>query len=239
MEATLRLSVLCALLLLLPATVSAAERRANVWDIAIGSPVSSITGRFVDIACGTNGGPPSIAIDSFSAFATCPPEPSGLHEVYFRYDDRLEYRARALEQAREIARIGGTRLYDFPVIVSVLIDDTGTIRGRRIVSDPRPNFGTNRSRHEFWTLGNLLRRSLSLAWDCASREPANGERPVGSLFVKASCTAQGDGTVISLSQHFFHKSGQTFIDPHTGKYLPDAFESESRFEEIDARFIHS
>lgn len=79
--------------------------------------------------------------------------------------------------------------------------------------------------------------SLASDWGCESSSPTGGERPVGSFFVKTRCVATRTDTVMAVSQHFFHKAGQTFIDVHTGKYLPEGFESETRFEEVDARFI--
>ena len=78
--------------------VHAAEPRAEIWDIPLGIAVGEITADFADLACGSNGGPPSRRLASFADFATCRPEKSGLHEVYFRYDDEQEYIARSLEQ---------------------------------------------------------------------------------------------------------------------------------------------
>jgi hypothetical protein len=46
---------------------------------------------FGELACGSNGGPPRAAIEDFADFAKCRPEPSGLHEVYLRFDDEEEY----------------------------------------------------------------------------------------------------------------------------------------------------
>jgi hypothetical protein len=120
----------------------------------LGTHVSKITDSFVDIACGTNGGAPSTALKSFTEFMKCKPEASGLREVYFRYDDELEYWARAMELEREIKVYRGTQMYDYPVIVSVLIDEQGIVQGRRIASDAR--YPDIIERQELWTLGNFL-----------------------------------------------------------------------------------
>ena len=71
--------------------------RLNVWDIKIGEAAAKIPDGFINYACGTNGGPPSLPIANFTEFRKCRPDANGLHEVYFEYDDELEYRARALE----------------------------------------------------------------------------------------------------------------------------------------------
>ena len=44
--------------------------RANIWDIYVGMPVSEVPWRdFIDISCGTNGGPPSLPLAGFGDFA--------------------------------------------------------------------------------------------------------------------------------------------------------------------------
>ena len=93
--------------------------RSNVWDVKIGMTSGQVPEHdFIDISCGTNGGPPSIPIGSFKNFAKCPPEGTGLHEVYFAYDDELEYWARANEYVTWIAIYTGTKVMDQPVILS-------------------------------------------------------------------------------------------------------------------------
>src|ERR1700738_5111664 len=64
--------------------------------------------------------PPRRRLPGWSDFARCPAEPSGLHEVYFEYDDEYEYIARARDLEREVARWAGTTEASFPVIVSAL-----------------------------------------------------------------------------------------------------------------------
>ena len=73
---------------------------------------------------------------AFEDFATCPPEPSGLHEVTFTYDDEQDYIALALELEYKFLK-GGTSIFAHPVVVSVLVDQGGIVQGRRIVTDNR------------------------------------------------------------------------------------------------------
>src|SRR5258708_30375807 len=69
----------------------------KIWDIKLGIPISELPLKdFVDPACGTNGGPPARVLKGFEEFAVCPVEQTtGLREVWFRYDDEMEYVARA------------------------------------------------------------------------------------------------------------------------------------------------
>src|SRR5262249_18026592 len=115
-------------------------RRATVWDLKLGQPVSAqpSSDEFRGFACGSNGGPPRQALSGWGNFMRCPAEPTGLHEVYFEYDDEYEYIARARDLPGEVARWAGTTETGFPVIVSALFDDPGGLRLIRIVTDPRP-----------------------------------------------------------------------------------------------------
>ena len=72
----------------------------QIWDMKFGTPVGDLPDEeFVDPACGTNGGPPGLRLGSFEEFAKCRAESSGLREIWFRYDDELEYIARAARDA--------------------------------------------------------------------------------------------------------------------------------------------
>lgn len=155
--------------------------RLNVWDIHIGEKASEIPDGFNNYACGTNGGPPSLPLASFAEFKKCRPDANGLREVYFEYDDELEYRARALEDKAEIRMYAGTTAYEFPVVASVLFDDAGLARGVRLVTDPRQHLSRDRS--EFWTLANFIRQRFGDdGWQCKDLPPKEGEHAVGVLF---------------------------------------------------------
>src|SRR5437667_9626765 len=72
-------------------------RRATVWDLKLGKPISAQPSpdEYRGFACGSNGGAPRQPLSGWSDFARCRAEPNGLHEVYFEYDDELEYIAPA------------------------------------------------------------------------------------------------------------------------------------------------
>src|SRR6266481_3555721 len=114
-----------------PAGAQQRPPRLEVSDFALGSGVDQLPDEFVDLACGTNGGPPSVPLNGWNDFRRCRPEPSGLREVYFRYDDELEYWAKANNLADQMEQFSGTKTYGFPVIVSILIDAEGTVGGIR------------------------------------------------------------------------------------------------------------
>jgi hypothetical protein len=207
-------------------------KRFSIWDIHLGEAASAIPDEFVNHACGNNGGPPAIPLANFSEFKKCKPDANGLREVYFEYDDELEYRARALDLPMEINMYAGTTVFEFPVVASLLFDDAGRVRGERIVTDPRQQL--TRKRIEFWEMGNFLRQRFGANdWTCKDLPREEGESPVGSLFIKNRCERTGDGLHLFLEQRFLQKKGQNFVDPHSGQSQPQAFDSATRFEMYD------
>jgi hypothetical protein len=206
-----------------------APTRSEVWDLKLGTPAAALPIDFDTYACGTNGGPPSVPLSGWSDFRRCRPEASGLREVYFRYDDELEYWAKANELPTEIERYSGTKVYDYPVVLSALFDAAGTLRGLRIISDPRD---PTRSRDEAYTLRNFLTARFGRdGWSCTDLPADEGEEPVGRTFIKQDCRKALDGpALVVLQTRYFRKKGQHQFDPYSSKETQGQFESSVRFE---------
>jgi hypothetical protein len=226
--------LLGAALLILGAATAAApaqERppRLEIWDLKLGTPVGELPDEFVDLACGTNGGPPSVPLNAWSEFRRCRAEPSGLREVYFRYDDELEYWAKANDLQDQMEQYAGTKTYGFPIVASGLIDAQGVLRGIRIVSDPRD---TSQNRDEAYLLRNFLTSRLGRDdWQCQDLPLVEGETAVDGVSVKQDCHKQIDPkTSASLSTRYLRKAGQSRFDPHTGRETTGQFDSTVHFE---------
>jgi len=209
-------------------------RRLEVWDLQLGTPLEQLPDEFTDHACGTNGGPPGAPLTGWRDFRRCRAEASGLHEVYFRYDDELEYWAKANNLLAQMEQYAGTKTYGFPVTVSALIDDGGTLRGVRLVSDPR---GEGEKRDEAYLLRNFLTARFGRdSWSCESLPPEAGETPVAGIFIKERCRKEIDGgTAASLATRHLRKAGQSQFDPRTGRETAGQFESTVRFELLRER----
>lgn len=204
----------------------------TIWDIKFGEPVTQFPDTEVaEIACGTNGGPPSTPLRSFADFATCPPEKSGLHEVYFTNDDEQDYIARAMELEYRVMQ-GGTSIYAHPVVFSVLADDQGIARGIRIITDER---ASERDRRVAVTLArNLKSRYSNWAQSCENLEPTAGQEAVGKIFVHEICTATSpDGeSTLRLEATYFRKKGQVSINTETQTINKNYFQSATRLEVV-------
>jgi hypothetical protein len=188
------------------------------------------TDGFGEFACGSNGGPPRTKLEGFTDFARCRPEPSGLHEVYLRFDDEEEYVGKAIDDDLYTRKIG-TRVAGHPVILSVLFDAGGILRGIRFVTDPRAAPNERRMAHLLRMAA--INRYGPGGWTCTDQPPVAGETPVGGVFIKQRCrktTAERD---LDVEAHFLRKPGQSETDPATGDYRPGQYESWTRFELLD------
>lgn len=205
---------------------------ASVWDLSLGQHARELpTAQFAEFACGTNGGPPSTRIDSWTDFARCRPEAAtGWREVYFQYDDLYEYVALARGDMQRAALYANTSVYSRPVIASVLFDDDGFMRGLRLVTDPRVD---TRTREEAYTLGGFLQARYDGDWQCESLPRLDGETPFRGIFIKRLCTLVDDQTGVTrtIETHFYRRPGQTLFDANN---IPTEgyFESLARLEEF-------
>lgn len=226
-----------------PAAAEPALRRSTIWDLVLGAQISAQPSpqEFKGFACGSNGGAPRAPLTGWADFKRCPADADGLHEVYFEYDDEIEYIARAHDNEREISRWAGTHEVTFPVIASALFDDAGILEGIRLVTDPRPDHKNDiteadrKKREESYQLGGVMaaRFSIEAERDCKALPPAEGESSVGSLFIKQVCErsdpAAGRRYVVRVN--LYRKPGQSGVNPQLPTQLTQGqFESSARLE---------
>jgi hypothetical protein len=209
--------------------VRSQELATKIWDIRLGTPVAALPlDQFVDPACGTNGGPPSRVLPGFADFALCTlDKATGLHEIWFRYDDELEYVARARRSEIMIRLYQANALGGQPIITSLLIDDSGLVQGYRIVNDPRAAGGT---RIEAYGLVDMFKGMVAPGLDCTDLPPAEGERPIEGLFVKQTCETKVDGQVTRIEARHYYRPGQFLVNPNDNRLNQNEFESSARLE---------
>lgn len=221
-------------LAVLPAPAQAPDR-GEIHGLKLGLEAPSMTmDGFGELACGSNGGPPRQPLDDWKGFAKCRAEPSGLHEVYVRFDDEEEFIGRAIDDPEYAGGRAGTRVAGHPVILSALFDDAGLLRGLRFVTDPRANPVERRMAH-------LLRLAIinhydPAGWTCADLPADSGETPVGGIFIKQHCEKTTAERRMTLDARFLRKKGQSDIDPATGDYTSGQYESSTRFELMDPSY---
>ncbi|MBT5859608.1 MAG: pentapeptide repeat-containing protein [Alphaproteobacteria bacterium] len=199
--------------------------RPSIWDFVLGTHAADIdpTG-YMDFACGSNGGPPMLFLGGFGDFLKCAPEPSGLREVYFRYDDENEYWARAYGLLTQIEIFQGTTTHGHPVIISLLFNEAGILHGTRLVSDPAADNILRENAHDLRNF--LLVRFDPLNWSCDELDVDARMLPMLDLLIHQRCTKTQDGLRrLEIITRHFRKPGQFYRDPATNVITEGQFES--------------
>jgi hypothetical protein len=207
------------------------QRLPRIWDVALPSPVSALPAdEFVDPSCGTNGGPPGLALGAFDRFERCRPEASGLREVWFRYDDEWEYVARAARNADAVARNTAMVVLGQPVTLSLLIDRAGLVQGYRIFTDPHAK---EELRSEAYVVAIAFKARFGMeGWTCSDTPAAEGETPILGVFVKERCEKLAGGQQMTVESRHYYKPGQAALDPNTGLATVNQFESSARLQVV-------
>jgi hypothetical protein len=218
------------------AQTAAAPDSGEIHGLKLGLKAQEMsTDTFGDLNCGSNGGPPRQRLDEWTDFAKCQPEPSGLYEVAARFDDEEEYIGLAIDDPLYAQGRIGTRVAGHPVILSVLFDKAGVLRGIRMVTDPRASIPDRRMAHMLRLA--VINRYDPADWKCTDFPLEPGETPVGGgVFVKQRCEKLTAERSLTVESHFLRKPGQSDIDPATGDPRPGQFESWTRFELMDPTY---
>jgi hypothetical protein len=213
------------------ATASAQQPAPRIWDLQPPTPISDLPEEeFVDPACGTNGGPPGLAIGAFERFERCRPEASGLREIWFRYDDEAEFIARAARDPDAIVRNNAMLVLGQPVTLSLLIDRAGLVQGYRVFTDPHAE---EEVRSDAYGVAIAFKARFGAdGWTCSNIPAAEGETPILGIFVKERCEKLSDGQAITVESRHYYKPGQAMLDPNTGLPTVNQFESSARLQVV-------
>ncbi len=210
--------------------------RRTLFDLPLGAHAYELSNRgFMEFACGSNGGPPGIRLTGWVDFAKCRPDATtGLFEVAYRYDDELEYRARAQRLEMQVLAFQFTEAYNIPMIVSALFDADGFYVGYRIATDPRVDIEV---RELGVTLGgHLSGRFGEEAWDCVDLERLPRESEFKGTYIKRRCSKAteigGQAVDLVYEVHNLRRAGQAAIDPREGVATEGQFESTTWFQAL-------
>lgn len=208
----------------------------SLWDAKPGMALADVPeADIVATACGTNGGPPSTALRHLADYMQCPPEASGLREIHFAYDDEQDYIARAFDLEYDVVQ-GGTSIYAYHIIASMLVDDAGIIQGVRAVTDP--NVSPEQRRKSVDLRINLKSRFGAWGLACTDIAPRPGEQPVGRTFIHETCTGRdaATGEQVRIESSYLRKPGQQGLNRETQQVNTGYFESQVRFELVNAPY---
>ncbi len=209
-------------------------RRQTVFDLPLGAHAYELPTRgFMEFACGSNGGPPGRRLASWANFSDCRPDAdTGLFEVAYRYDDEMEYRARAQALEMQVLAFQFTEAYNIPIVVSALFDADGFYVGYRMATDPRVPVET---RELGATLGgHLSGRFGEVPWSCTDLERLPRESEFQGTYVKRRCSKPveigGQPVDLVYEVHNLRRAGQFTIDPRDNMATAGQFESTTWFQ---------
>jgi hypothetical protein len=162
---------------LLCAGIVRAQEGGDLRDLRVGMSIAAIpAGEYVDLSCvGTH----DQTLVGWSDFRKCPRDSTGLRSVGFRFNDRLNDLAQVNEKYQ------GTKVAGHPVVLTLLIDEGGTIDGLRIDTDPQARLFWRKKAHLLALV--VKSRYGEEGCECHDIEPSCGETAVGGLFIKKHC----------------------------------------------------
>ncbi|HTO66963.1 MAG TPA: hypothetical protein VMM15_37575 [Bradyrhizobium sp.] len=174
-----------------------AEPGHDVRDITVGMPVDDIPNAgYVNLTCA---GDANHKLTAWSAWRECPADADALRGVRFDFDPQT---------SRDGTLVGG-----HPVLLTVLIDDTGTVAALTIETDPKARLYMHK---KAFLLGVQVKsRYGSDGWACTQGQPELGELPVGGVYLRESCRKAVPGRVLVVERDLFRRPDQdvkNFVD---------------------------
>ena len=200
MTAILPSNLTCVLAgILLCAGIVRAQEGGDLRDLRVGMSIAAIpAGEYIDLSCvGTH----DQTLVGWSDFRKCPRDSTGLRSVGFRFNDRLNDLAQVNEKYQ------GTKVAGHPVVLTLLIDEGGTIDGLRIDTDPQARLFWRKKAHLLALV--VKSRYGEEGWECHDIEPSGGETAVGGLFIKKHCEKIAGHRRLLLDQRLYRRPGQS------------------------------
>ena len=207
----------------------------SIFDLTLGAHALELPqDEYIDYACGTGGGPPSLPLGGWKDFAKCAADATtGLHEVYFRHDDEPEYAAKARSLENLIHLYEYTSVYAIPIVAGALFDDDGFLRGIRMVTDARVPLLMREKGSSL--AGFLLARYGEDGWTCTDLPVADGETAYRGALIKRRCERNHANLALVLETHNYRRAGQNAVDPFTRLPTEGQFVSATRLQAVSPR----
>ena len=131
-------------------------------------------------------------MQGWSGWPDCPTDGDGLHSVRFGFDP---------ETSRE-----GTVVAGHPVVLTLLIDQAGTVAGLRIDTETK---GPLYLRKKAFLFGLQVKsRYGDEGWACTEAQPQAGEQQVGGVFLNENCSKTVSGRTIVVQRSLFRRANQ-------------------------------
>jgi len=198
-RAAAALAALAAALLARPA---AAAEEHDLRNLRVGMEARDLPrSGYVGFACADA---PETALSDWRDYARCPADAAGRRAVRFQYDDA------ANPQAFVNDKYEGTKVGGHPVLLTLLLGESGRVDGLRIETDPSARLFY---RKKAFLLGELAKARFGEdGWTCTEAQPTEDAQPVGGVFVQEHCEKATPGRRYVLDRALFRRPGQELRD---------------------------
>jgi hypothetical protein len=181
---------------------AAAQEPTDLREFRLGDPVQALPpSGYTGFACANA---PAEVLSSWMDYAKCPRDERGLHAVSFRYDPAANF----IGQVNNTYE--GTRVAGQPVLLSLLIADSGIVEGIRIATDPSARLYLRKKAFLFGL--QARQRYGEEGWNCDELAPATDEQPVGGVFVKEHCQKTTTTRRLIIDRELYRRAGQKLED---------------------------
>jgi hypothetical protein len=169
----------------------------DLRDIRLGKPVTDLPDAgYVNFACASD---PGKTLTAWLGWRDCPADALGFHAIKFGYDPATSP--------------DGTIVAGHPAVLTLLVDNAGTVSGLRIETDPKARLYI---RKKAFLFGIQVRSRYGLDdWSCTQAQPSAGEQPVGGVYVRERCTKATHDRSIVVERNLFRRPDQdmkNFVD---------------------------
>jgi hypothetical protein len=169
----------------------------DLRDIRLGVPATDLPDAgYANLACA---GDLPKTLTTWQGWRDCPLDASGFHAIKFGYDPA--------------SNRNGTIVAGHPAVLTLLVDDAGTVSGLRIETDPNARLYI---RKKAFLFGSQAKSRYGLdGWSCTQAQPDAGEQPVGGVFVRERCAKTIPNRSIVVERNLFRKPDQdmkNFVD---------------------------
>jgi hypothetical protein len=169
----------------------------DLRDIRLGKPVTDLPDAgYVNLACANDS---RKTLTTWLSWRDCPTDASGFHAIKFGYDP--------------VTSPDGTIVAGHPAVLTLLVDNAGTVSGLRIETDPNARLYI---RKKAFLFGIQVKSQYGLdGWSCTQAQPNAGEQPVGGVYVRERCTKTTHNRSIVVERNLFRKPDQdmkNFVD---------------------------
>jgi hypothetical protein len=169
----------------------------DLRDIQLGKPIADLPDAgYANRVCTDKA---QVTLATWSSWRDCPADASGLRAIKFGYDPTTD---------RE-----GTIVAGHPVILTLLINESGVVSGLRIETDPKARLYVRKKAFLFGT--QIKSRYGTDGWTCTQAQPSAGEEPIGGVYLRERCTKVTDDRSLVVERNLFRRSDQdakNFVD---------------------------